>query len=696
MDLDDPDASLFPKPIDYTLKLDPPKQVREYQKELAAPGINGENYIIVAPTGSGKTLVAGLIVSNYLQKRIDLEKKVIFMVSTRPLAQQQTRQLDELIPGAKVMCSIGDSDNMNIQDNDIIVCTAGKLIDEMNRSNITFTDIGLLVMDECHHTRKQSPQARIMKKLLELKHTQDGDTLPQVIGLTASPGAGENPHLDMDKTLDHLITLCALMDATSGIKIVEHNKDELGHFTNKPTFNLEILDRRDSDEPVVACITEEMAKLEVSVVFSCQFQRWSQEYETKIMEKKQKFEMSCDQDHRNEISTLNLLRCYSQALNMYMDVRYEDAVIALTEFDEIARGPQAKTYERKLIQRLNELIQKLAAFPRVHNPLLLKAEKIICSHFQKKPDAKGIFFVRTKKHASAICDWISNLPNSRRLGIRPKQITGHTRETGPGMTQVDQEAVMKTFREGKCNLLVATSVAEEGLDVPACNLVIRFQHVSNEIAKTQTIGRARAEESEGFTILSSDSKKPMREIQNDELLALVEQSIQYLPSGRHLKEKLRKTQLSILEEKRMKEVFRKQKSREYKAENVQLFCKRCNIVACNGSDIRTIQHSTIHIVPNEAFKHTKIVIKAHSKPKTFLSGIQKNHKIYCRSCEADWGVLCTWPEQGKEFPTLKCKSFGFKIGGYPHSVKKWSDAPFEIPKFRGFDIDQLNMEELQL
>ena len=74
------------------------------------------------------------------------------------------------------------------------------------------------------------------------------------------------------------------------------------------------------------------------------------------------------------------------------------------------------------------------------------------------------------------------------------------------MTQVAQEEVMKSFQEGKCNLLVATSVAEEGLDVPACNLVIRFQHVSNEIAKVQTQGRARAEESEGFTILSCDSK----------------------------------------------------------------------------------------------------------------------------------------------------------------------------------------------
>ena len=35
------------------------------------------------------------------------------------------------------------------------------------------------------------------------------------------------------------------------------------------------------------------------------------------------------------------------------------------------------------------------------------------------------------------------------------------------MTQTEQEEVMESFCKGECNVLVATSVAEEGLDVPA-------------------------------------------------------------------------------------------------------------------------------------------------------------------------------------------------------------------------------------
>ena len=213
------------------------KKVREYQKELAEPGINGENNIIVAPTGSDKTLVAVLIISDHLQKNQHNKDKpnVLFIVNTRPLAEQQKKEIKCFIPAARVECSMGDggpSVAELLSETDNIVCTAGKLLDSIRHRKVMFDKISLIVMDECHHTKKGSPQANIMRRYLEHKAEGAASKVSQVIGLAASPGAGENPDLDERKTIDHLINLCAHMDATRGIVTVVKHQEELNHYTN--------------------------------------------------------------------------------------------------------------------------------------------------------------------------------------------------------------------------------------------------------------------------------------------------------------------------------------------------------------------------------------------------------------------------------------------------------------------------------
>lgn len=51
--------------------------------------------------------------------------------------------------------------------------------------------------------------------------------------------------------------------------------------------------------------------------------------------------------------------------------------------------------------------------------------------------------------------------------------------------QNEQKEVIEKFRAGKVTLLIATTVAEEGLDIPECNIVIRYGLVTNEIAMMQ-------------------------------------------------------------------------------------------------------------------------------------------------------------------------------------------------------------------
>ena len=56
------------------------------------------------------------------------------------------------------------------------------------------------------------------------------------------------------------------------------------------------------------------------------------------------------------------------------------------------------------------------------------------------------------------------------------------------MTQSEQENVLQFFRDGQHRLIIATTVAEEGLDISKCNFVVKYDHVTNETARIQSKG----------------------------------------------------------------------------------------------------------------------------------------------------------------------------------------------------------------
>jgi ERCC4-related helicase len=675
--------------VGFNLKMKDGHKVREYQKELADPGIKGKNYIIVAPTGSGKTVAAGLVISEHLSGKRGLLHQachVVFVVDARPLAEQQKKELEGLIPMARVEVYTGDSPGSVVdsikEGNNISVCTAGKLLDEMRRGLVRFDQLSLIIFDECHHTRKSHPYAQLMEHYLECK--KDLECPPQIIGMTASPGAGDNYNLERKKTIDHLLKLAALLDADGGFQTVTMNLAELQENTKSSECTRKILQPRDTSRDLFfTYVAHEMAKLEefVPKVKNC-FERWTQEYETRVQQEKQYLEMQIDENVRDSISTLNLLRCYSDTLRVYMDLRQQDAIKEMESYTGFPDDDtKATQHERALNYGMKSLLENLKQLPVSENPLLLNMKQTLCDTFRSKPTSRAILFIRTKKHAYALHDWVRE---HRELPmIKPVVVTGHTRETGSGMTKVEQEEVMDGFRNGSTNLLIATSVAEEGLDIPECNLVVRFQHVSNEIAQVQTEGRARAENSQRVTILSSDSRKRFRELKNIELSDLVEEILgeKLFPTGQHLKRHIVKIQDELVNHRRMKAAMKSKERQNHADRTIKLICKTCKGFACYGSDVHKLgAGDTFHyVVPDPAFRE-KIIFKPHPKPRDLIvePRVQKIKKLYCAECERDWGVGCIWPADGHTFPVIKCSAFTFQSENSTRTFKKWKEAPFEI------------------
>lgn len=77
--------------------------------------------------------------------------------------------------------------------------------------------------------------------------------------------------------------------------------------------------------------------------------------------------------------------------------------------------------------------------------------------------------------------------------------------TDENISDTQQKIVLETFRNKAYNLLVVTSIAAEGVDLPDCNYVIRYDFVSDEIGFIQIRGRARMRDS-FYHIITYESK----------------------------------------------------------------------------------------------------------------------------------------------------------------------------------------------
>jgi len=667
------------------------KKLRDYQIELAAYGMKGMNYVACAPTGTGKTLIASMIVANHLTNNPD--GKVLFLVNKVPLAEQQCCEVKNYIPNLQAQFITGDSGTQIslyqlFHENNMVVCTNGVFLNELKMAmlssseRLSLSNVTLLIIDECHNAKKNSPYAMIMEEYIKMKMKKtEKDSLPQVVGLTASPGAGENPQGEVGKTLEHLLNLCALLDAQGGIKIVREHKVELVHYSNQPDFDLLKTSQRSSPDLFLDLLHTKMKLLEewiqTNSQVSCPHSRQSQAYESWVVSQRQLSEQRHGTIERDIRSAFNYLLCYYNALKMYRELNQHHAIAVLKEKVSLKDKDKATHNEQWFQQIFHDLICKADQIPfPIENPMLLRLAKLLKEQFQLLPTTRGIVFVTTKDTAQRMCHWLQETSQLRGV-IKPAVVTGQSKEEVGGMTLAKQRDVIEQFRNGQLNLLVSTTVLEEGLDIPACNLVVRYNHVTNEIARVQAHGRARAEDSRCYAIMEMDSPKVLQEQLNKEKDDLTITALEYLPEDEKLKEEISTRQQKLLRER----AWQQQLQRDSKTEcnEVQLVCKGCDSLICSLGDMRVVAESH-HVVVNDDI-HNRCEMKG---PNTLVSKgeFEIGQKVHCKNCEKEWGVMIKWPYRGLYYPAIKCKYVLFLMSnGTKQAYKQWKGVPFIVKRF---------------
>jgi endoribonuclease Dicer len=445
---------------------------REYQQELFDKA-KEENIIAVLDTGSGKTLIAALLIRHYLELELlarsenKPRKLVFFLVPSVHLAQQQARVLSNNLM-EKVVPLFGDSsDNLwkkadwdNIyKDISVVVCTPAILDSCLMHSYLDMGKISLLIFDEAHHCKKRHPYSTIIR---DYYLTCSGER-PRIFGMTASP---------VDSKRD-IVRVVEDLESMLQSKIATTNDLSITAFAPRAT------DARWIYAPLHA---EQENRLASQLMPLCGF----------VDQLKPHFRFA-----RLASQQLGLWAADNVWKRVFLDPKFKSMDQTALYSRKLEKTWLVKDELEAKTDLVNEAISVVQQYPfrpvqleddRDISPKVRKLYEELKIHFSSGMPTRAIVFVEERMTANILCDLFESLAVP---SLRPGALVGTATSGNEGNSWKAQHDTMEKFRSGAINCIFATSVAEEGIDIPQCNLVVRFDLYKTPIQYMQSRGRAR-------------------------------------------------------------------------------------------------------------------------------------------------------------------------------------------------------------
>ncbi|XP_005393366.1 PREDICTED: interferon-induced helicase C domain-containing protein 1 [Chinchilla lanigera] len=709
---------------------EPELKLRSYQMEVAQPAVEGKNVIICLPTGSGKTRVAVYITKDHLDKKKQASEpgKVIVLVNKVMLVEQLfDKEFKPFLKKWYRVTGLSGDTQLKIsfpevvKSYDVIISTAQILENSLLNSEsgedagVQLSDFSLVIIDECHHTNKEAVYNNIMRRYLKQmlknkrlkKENKPVIPLPQILGLTASPGVGSATN--QAKAVEHILKICANLDAST-IKTVKDYYDQLKEQIKEPCKKFVIADDTRED-----LFKDKLLEIMSSIQTYCQlssmsefgtqnYEQWTIQMEKKAAREGDRKVRVCAEHLRkyNEAlqinDTIRMIDAYNHLETFYHDERAkksaalqddsdengsDDDCDAARDQDDVKRLEKQDETDKFLMTLFfgnKKKLKKLADNPEHENEKLTKLRNTILEQYTRteKP-TRGIIFTKTRQSAYALSQWITENEKFAEVGVKAHHLigAGHSSEFKP-MTQNEQKEVISKFRTGKINLLIATTVAEEGLDIKECNIIIRYSLVTNEIAMVQARGRARAEESTYVLVAHSGSGVVERETVNDFREKMMYKAIHHVQNmnPEEYAQKILVFQMQSIMEKKMK--IKRNIVKHYKnnPSSITFLCKNCHKLACSGDNIHVIE-GMHHVNMTKEFKQL-YTVRGNKALQSKFADYQTNGEIICK-CGQAWGTMMV--HKGLDFPCLKIKNFVvvFKDNSPKKQYKKWVELPIAFP-----------------
>uniref|UniRef100_A0A8C9JJX2 Endoribonuclease Dicer n=1 Tax=Panthera tigris altaica TaxID=74533 RepID=A0A8C9JJX2_PANTA len=530
---------------------------RKYQVELLEAALD-HNTIVCLNTGSGKTFIAVLLTKELsYQIRGDFHrngKRTVFLVnSANQVAPQVSavRTHSDLKVGEYSSLEVNaawtkEKWNQEFTKHQVLVMTCYVALNVLKNGYLSLSDINLLVFDECHLAILDHPYREIMKLC------ENCPSCPRILGLTASILNGKCDPEELEEKIQKLekILKSNAETATDLVVLDRYTSQpceivvDCGPFTDRSgLYGRLLLELEEALNFINDCNISVRSKERDSTSISKQILSdcravlvvlgpWCADKVAGMMVRELQKYIKHEQEelHRKFLLfTDTFLRkihalCEEHFSPASLDLKFvTPKVIKLLE---ILR--KYKPYERQQFESVEwynnrnqdnyvswsdsedddedeEIEEKEKPETNFPSPFT----NILC----------GIIFVERRYTAVVLNRLIKEAgkQDPELAYISSNFITGHgIGKNQPRNKQMEaefrkQEEVLRKFRAHETNLLIATSIVEEGVDIPKCNLVVRFDLPTEYRSYVQSKGRARAPISNYIMLADTDKIKSFEE-----------------------------------------------------------------------------------------------------------------------------------------------------------------------------------------
>ena len=476
---------------------------REYQVSMAE-GCLRRNTLVVLPTGLGKTVIALLVAADVLEKG----KKVLILAPTKPLVEQHYDFFLSKLVDTRIGTMNGNISPENrakiVRDSDVIACTPQVVANDLKCQRYDLSDFGLIVYDEAHRATGDYAYVGISD------YYHKGLSL----GMTASPGWDTNRILEVCDNL--------------GVEYIDIHTDEdedVTPYIYDVSIRREEVEMPDDLVKVISLLNKTLdSYLDGLRSLGLMNPNWPPS--TKHM-------LSIGADlqmrlKRGEKSALVYrgLVCQSACVKLMHAIGLAETqgmsalrayMVKLDEESVPDKGPKAS----KEIVATKEFKEasKIVRESRIEHPKISRLMSLVSQKINRDPNGRIMVFTQYRDTCDMLIEKLSRIN-----GARVTKLIGQSKG---GLKQKEQIKLLDEFRNGVYNVIVSTSVGEEGLDIASTDMVVFYEPIPSEIRTIQRRGRTgRKDVGEVYVLVAVGTRDEVFERTSEKKEELMKQHLE--------------------------------------------------------------------------------------------------------------------------------------------------------------------------